>query len=75
MAFNRILDFSNGLDFNLGFFFCISCPRQEKICPVQRVWSDLEKFIDQEIDHFQRDQYNNDPFQESTVTILQQVFK
>ena len=24
-AFNRILDFSNGLDFYLGFFFCLTC--------------------------------------------------
>ena len=25
MAFNRILDFSNGLDFYLGFFFYTMC--------------------------------------------------
>jgi hypothetical protein len=31
MAFNRILDFSNGLDFNLGFFFSIYLRHQNVI--------------------------------------------
>src|SRR5882757_10038475 len=34
-----------------------------------------ENFIDQQVEHFQGDKDNNDPFQEGAVTILQQVLK
>src|SRR5258708_21814332 len=36
MAFNRILDFSNGLDFYLGFFFSPS-PIRSLYCPRSRI--------------------------------------
>src|ERR1700728_4755019 len=37
--------------------------------------SDLEEFIKKKIDNLERNENNNDPFEERTVPILQQVFE
>src|SRR5258708_17302389 len=35
----------------------------------------LKDLIDQQVQHLQKHQRNNDPFQERTVPVLQQIFK